>query len=306
MRKILLLAGGILISTFVLIYLFFDTRLKQTHAVAKTIEYERRILPHSVVHILRIPAGSRFTVTPALSPQLNTVEEFAKKYRAIAIVNAGFFDPVNQQTTSIVFQQGKLIANPRDNQRLVNNPKLKPYMAQILNRTEWRRYICAQAIRYDITPHDRPLPAGCQLIDAVGGGPRLLPEINLVQEGFVDSSNGRDALASAQRNARTAIGITRDGGIILVMIAQKPDVPNNSGMSLQEVADLIKTLGARQAMNLDGGSSSSLYYQGQSFYGKIDSGGQFVKRPIKSVLLVQEKERYETRATATQLGVMRK
>ncbi len=161
-------------------------------------------------------------------------------------------------------------------------------MAQILNRTEWRRYLCNRIVRYDLTWHDQPPLAGCELVDALGGGPRLLPQINLVSEGFVDPSNKRDALASTQRNARTAIGIARDGGIILVMVAQKSDAPNNSGMSLPEVAQLLKTLGARQAMNLDGGSSSSLYYNGQSFYGKRDQRGQLVKRPVKSVLLVQQ------------------
>ena len=65
--------------------------------------------------------------------------------------------------------------------------------------------------------------------------------------------------------------------------------PNNSGMSLPAVADFLKSLGVQKAMNLDGRSSSSLYYNGKSFYGKVDLDGNFIKRPVKSVLLVQEK-----------------
>ncbi|BAY47122.1 hypothetical protein SAMD00079811_47380 [Scytonema sp. HK-05] len=289
---------------------------KETSLSEKTIRYEQRSLAQSEVHILLIPSQSRFLVTPALSPHLNTVEEFAQKHRAIAqglavsaqhstersrrspngevpkaiaIINGGFFDPNNQKTTSVVVLQQKFVADPRQNERLINNPNLKPYLAKILNRSEFRRYLCGQAVRYDIVLRNAPPPTGCQLIDALGGGPQLLPELTLKQEGFVDSANSRDALGSTQRNARSAMGITRDGSIVLVMVAQKPKTPTNSGMSLPALADFLKSLGVQKAMNLDGGSSSSLYYNGKSFYGKVDLDGNFIKRPVKSVLLVQEK-----------------
>ena len=254
----------------------------------KTIHYEQRILPQSIANILLIPANSRFLVTSGGSDKVNTVEEFAQKHRAVAIFNAGFFDPANQKSTSYAVIQGKLVANPKENERLVNNPKLRPYLGQIFNRTEFRRYLCGQTVRYSITLHSESPPAGCQLVDAIGAGPRLLPELTLVQEGFVDNANGRDALGSKQPNARTAVGITHDGSIILVMVAQKPSAGANSGISLPALADFMKTLGVQKAMNLDGGSSSSLYYKGKTFYGKVDLEGNPIKRPVKSVLLVQE------------------
>jgi exopolysaccharide biosynthesis protein len=59
-------------------------------------------------------------------------------------------------------------------------------------------------------------------------------------------------------------------------------------MSLQALADFMKTQDVEKAMNLDGGSSSSLYYQGNTFYGKVDEKGNQLRRLVKSVLLVQE------------------
>jgi exopolysaccharide biosynthesis protein len=47
----------------------------------------------------------------------------------------------------------------------------------------------------------------------------------------------------------------------------------------------MKTLGVEKAMNLDGGSSSSLYYKGKTLYGKVDEKGNLVRRSVKSVLL---------------------
>ena len=290
-RKIKLL-GLILISLTMVLWFNLRSSTPSIPTVAssppKTIRYFKRTLPQSIAHILLIPANSRFLVTPALSQKVATVEEFAQKHRSVAILNAGFFDPANQKSTSYIVIEGKLVANPKENERLVNNPNLKPYLSQIFNRTEFRRYLCGQTIRYSIAVHSESPPAGCQLVDAIGAGPRLLPELTLVKEGFVDNANKRDALGSNQLNARTAVGITRDGSVVLIMVAQKPSVPANSGVSLPALADLMKTLGANKAMNLDGGSSSSFYYNGKTFYGKVDLEGNPIKRPVKSVLLVQE------------------
>jgi exopolysaccharide biosynthesis protein len=231
-------------------------------------------------------------VAPAIATELDTIEGLARKYRVSAVLNGGFFDPSNQKTTSYVIRRGKLVADPRQNDRLMKNPKLAPYLPQILDRTEFRCYLCGQTFRYDIVLHSDRVPVNCQLVDALSGGPQLLPQMTLAAEGFLDIDRGkviRDALGSSQRNARSAIGITRDGSIVWVMVAQKPSLPANSGMSLSELAKFMKTLGVEKAMNLDGGSSSALYYQGQIFYGKFDRQGNRVKRPIKSVLLVLER-----------------
>lgn len=291
MKKFKLL-GLALISLAMVLWFNLHSSTPSISTVAsstpKSIRYFERTLPQGIAHILLIPANSKFLVTAATSQKVATVEEFAQKHRAVAILNAGFFDPANQKTTSYVVIQGKVVADPKENDRLVNNPSLKSYLSQILNRTEFRRYSCGQNIRYDIALHSASQLADCQLVDAIGAGPSLLPELTLEKEGFVDNANKRDALGSNQPNARTAVGITRDGSIVLVMVAQKPSA-NGNGISLPGLANFMKTLGADKAMNLDGGSSSSLYYNGKTFYGKVDLEGNPIKRPVKSVLLVQEK-----------------
>ncbi|MBW4605219.1 MAG: phosphodiester glycosidase family protein [Calothrix sp. FI2-JRJ7] len=258
---------------------------KNTITPFQKIQYEARVLPDSIAHIVKIPDNSSYLVNPTISEKLNTVEEFAQKHKAVAVLNAGYFDPVNQKSTSYITIQGKLLADPKLNERLVNNPKLKPYLPKILNRSEFRRISCNSKIQYEIALHTEKTAPNCQIIDAIGAGSRLLPELTLVQEGFVDNTNNRDAIGSTQLNARSAVGITEDGSIILVMVAQKPELP--SGISIPALANLMKNLGANSAMNLDGGSSSSLYYNGTTYNGKIDKQGKNAMRPVKSVLLVK-------------------
>jgi len=251
-------------------------------ANSNNVKYQTYTQLNSKIHTLLIPQNSPFLITTAVAPKLDTLANFAAKYQATAVINGGFFDPQNQQTTSYVRENELIIANPEDNPRLINNPTLTPYLEQILNRSEFRRYQCGENTRYDIVFHHSPPPENCQIITSLGGGPQLLPEITAEVEGFVDIERGRDAIASLQPNARTALGITQTGDIIWVMVEQQP-----RGLTLAELADFLNSLGAKKALNLDGGSSSSFYYEGTTYLGKIDSEGNLIERPVKSVLLLK-------------------
>lgn len=256
----------------------------------KTLGYQVYTLANSTVYTVKVPPESLFEVMPAISTQLATVEEFARSYGAIAVLNGGFFDPSNQKSTSPVILDGKQVAIPEENERLMTNPDLLPYLDKILNRAEFRRYRCAGILRYDIALRQELPPPGCQLDAAMGAGPQLLPNATLIQEGFLAQQNGniiRDALGSSQPNARSAVGITQDGSVVLIMVAQKKNAPGRSGMTLAELTDFMKSQKLEKGMNLDGGSSASLHYGDQTFWGKVNEKGQVAQRQVKSVLLVK-------------------
>jgi exopolysaccharide biosynthesis protein len=84
------------------------TTQKDTTILSQKLEYETRVLSDSIVNILKVPANSQYLVTPPVSPQLNTVGEFAQKHNAITALNAGYFDQVNQKSTSYITIQRKL------------------------------------------------------------------------------------------------------------------------------------------------------------------------------------------------------
>lgn len=280
-----------------------DTTVRQSSAstaevpVARSLDYQTHSVTtpmgESIVHTLLIPHGSRFQITAAIATGLDTLETFAQREGAIAVLNGGYFDPVNQQTTSYVVLNGILVANPRTNERLMGNPQLSAYLERILNRSEFRRYRCTEGDRYDIAVHADPVLAGCELVDAVGAGPQLLPQITLYAEGFTDRETGtvtRDAIGSRQPNARTAIGLTAEGDVLWVMAAQRADAPGQSGLDLSTLAQFMRSLGVVKAMNLDGGSSSALHYRGETLHGKVNASGEQVRRPVKSVFIVKEQQ----------------
>ena len=255
------------------------------------IEYQTIERSQSIVHAVTIPHDGNYLVVPEISGQLQPIAEFARN-NVVAAINGGYFDPVNQKTTSFIILDSQIVADPRFNERLVDNPDLKPYLSKIFNRAEFRRYSCGDKTRYDIQPHFSAIPSNCTLKESLGGGPALLPQDTSLAEAFTAYQNGekiRDAIGSESLNARSAVGITQGGDVILVMVAQQPEQPLNSGISLSELADVLSSLGAVKAMNLDGGSSASLYYNSRAIYGRVDKEGNTIQRPIKSVLSVVEK-----------------
>ena len=269
-----------------------ETASLKSFAIEQQLQHQTYSRSNSTVHVLQIQAQGPYAIIPALSPNLETVADFAQRTGAIAVLNAGFFDPQTTKTTSYIIIQGELVADPRLNEGLMGNPNLTPYMSQILNRSEFRRYDCQGETRYDIVFHNAPTPPDCERVDAVGAGPQLLPAITAVEEGFIDYADGiviRDPLGSHRPNARTAVGLTQAGDVIWAMVAQKPDAPTDSGMSFEDLANFLQELGVEKAMNLDGGSSSSLYYDGVAYHGRVDPEGRPIRRPVKSVLLIQRK-----------------
>ena len=252
------------------------------------LDYQVYRQPTSAVHVVTIPAQSNYIVTTEITSQLSAIADLATKNNALAAINGGYFDPQNEKTTSYIIKQGNLVADPRTNERLIDNPDLKPYLGKILNRVQFRRYQCEEATRYDITFQTAAIPDGCIVRDALGAGPQLLPVDTSVAEGFTAYEDGeliRDAIGRDALNARSAIAITKRGDLILAMVQQQNST--DLGMSLPDLAAFLHSLGATKAMNLDGGSSSSLYYRGKTYYGKLDSEGNEVQRPLKSVLLVR-------------------
>lgn len=258
--------------------------------VSEQIRYQTIERSLYTMHTVVIPRSSNYLVSPAITGDLQPITDFAQA-NTIAAINGGYFDPVNQKTTSFIVQDAQIVADPRFNERLVDNPDLKRYLRKIFNRAEFRRYRCGESIQYDIQLHSAPIPPNCTLKASLGGGPGLLPENTSEAEAFIAYQNGekiRDAIGAENLNARSAIAITDAGDIILAMVAQQPQNPLKSGISLADLTDFLSSLGAVRAMNLDGGSSSALYYDGRVMYGKVDRNGQKIKRPIKSVLLVKQ------------------
>lgn len=75
----------------------------------------------------------------------------------------------------------------------------------------------------------------------------------------VDTNVGNHSIQGEQ--PRTAIGVAADGHILLVVVDGR-DPGYSRGATLPELADIMISLGATTAYNLDGGGSSELWFNG--------------------------------------------
>ncbi len=87
-------------------------------------------------------------------------------------------------------------------------------------------------------------------------------------------------------NPRTAIGQRSDGAILMLVIEGRQ--PSRLGASYMDVAEVMLRFGAVNAVNLDGGSSSMLYYNGEYIN---DSASVIGIRPIPTAFVVLKEGR---------------
>lgn len=90
----------------------------------------------------------------------------------------------------------------------------------------------------------------------ISGGPYLVKN----GEVYIDTS-AQKLNSIGGRNPRTAIGYTRDNDLILITADGREG--SSIGMTLGELAYLMKSLGCVNAINLDGGGSTVMYVNGQ-------------------------------------------
>ena len=75
-----------------------------------------------------------------------------------------------------------------------------------------------------------------------------------------ENGHARSGLDNSTRASRTAIGIKADGTVVMFMVDGR-QAPYSVGMTMAEVAAAMEDLGCEQAVNLDGGGSSTFATQ---------------------------------------------
>lgn len=129
-------------------------------------------------------------------------------------------------------------------------------------------------------------PVGEGVRDLVGGRPVLVSRGRSLADGAGVFAGAAPAF-STQRHPRTAIGIGRNGTrVLLVTVDGRQDA--SVGMSLQELADLMLDLGAFEALNLDGGGSTTAVVRGHVVNSPSDAGGE---RTVANALLLVRQSR---------------
>lgn len=246
--------------------------------------------------------SGKWRVKPALSAKTKSTSEIARACGATAAINGGYFNLSDGVSASYVSLNGQQVADPRTNKALTGNPKLQPHLEKIFARTEIRflkNKDGKQLVQF--AGHNESLPAGTKLIDSLQAGPRLLPCLTAKEEAFIRTEpdgSVSDSIGTSKLAARTAFGITDDGHGLMLTVAGKGQEDGSSGLTLTGLAELMKGLGCTQAINLDGGASTTM------FAGTTTVCGKKPETRVKSILMLEqtsndEQQKKDERAKVT-------
>ena len=105
----------------------------------------------------------------------------------------------------------------------------------------------------------------------------------LVENGSIAVTQDEEVGKAMASNPRTAIGIIDECHYVFVVSDGRTD--ESEGLTLYELAELMDSLGVETAYNLDGGGSSTMYFNG-SVVNNPTSGGSIKERSVSDIVYI--------------------
>lgn len=217
-----------------------------------------------VGYVLEIPDPRRVKVATAKNIQEKgeTVSNIAKDNDAVAAINAGgFHDPNGTGTGRLPY--GFIM---QDGNYVVGKDVGPDEAVDFVGFTKQGNLIAGTYTKMELSDMDA--------VEGITFGPPLIVDGKKM---ITDGDGGWGI------GPRTAIGQKKDGTVIFVVIdGRQPGY--STGATLRDVQDVLYEEGAYIAANLDGGSSTTLYYNGKVVNKPADLLGE---RMIPTAFIVE-------------------
>lgn len=224
--------------------------------------------------VLEIPAGSPRQIAFVCDSALTPVAELAKREDAMAAVNGSFFDMDLGNPICYLRIGGHKFGE--NTPQKVDSINRKYYQYATLTLGPTKLWVPDSNRRWE---------------DILSNGDIMTAGPMLVRDGK-DVPQRDDRTFVTHRHNRTALGIRNDGSVLL-LVADGRFKHIAEGLSLTELARVMRWLGCTDAINLDGGGSSTMYVKGINEGGVVnypsdnnrhDHDGQ---RPVSNAIIVR-------------------
>ena len=106
----------------------------------------------------------------------------------------------------------------------------------------------------------------------------------LVENGEITVGANTEVGQAMASNPRTAIGIIDENHYIIVVSDGRTS--ESKGLSLYQLAEVMKSYGIKTAYNLDGGGSSTLYCNGQVINKPTTGGNRISERAVSDIVYI--------------------
>lgn len=246
--------------------------------VLKTVHFSQQEYFHSnqYICILELSPSSGLSLQLGHTPRRTKTSETAKEHDALAAVNGSFFDMDRHNPICFLRIDGQEIGINTPGKDTVNR-KYYQYGTLVFNDKDVRIVHTDSARLWERSLPDRNIMTAGPLLIYKGQNQPMRNDLS-----FVNS-----------RHNRTAVGIKADGTILLFTVDGR--TKNSEGMTLDELTATLRWLGCTDALNLDGGGSTTMYVKGWPNNGivnypsdnfRFDHNGE---RAVSNAVMVVEK-----------------
>lgn len=172
------------------------------------------------------------------------------------------YTPLTDYETLITIRNGRVAAKQRIESAGSAHVPI-PLDGYVLAARSFQTAADAMPIGSTLQPESTSIPPIFdQYSHVVGAGPLLLQNRQIVLNAELE---GFSSAFARQGAARSAIAKTQSGTLLMLTVMRRV---SGSGPTLSELAQILYQMGATDALNLDGGNSTSLFL-----------GGQLINRP---------------------------
>ena len=211
--------------------------------------------------------------------------ETAKKHNIVFATNTDYFTyrvDVNAsgRNTGVVIRNGELLHDDPYPESKAMNPNYMPNLDMVAFMEDGSLEVYRS---HEITAKEL-LEKGAY--DVYSFGPYLMKDGKLSQQAYD---------ANETKNPRCALGMVEPGHYVYIMVEGRMEKTRSQGITMKELAKLMRAKGCENAINLDGGQTAVLIFMGQQL-NKIGSydGGKTNSRPTCEVMGVGYSEQVGT------------
>lgn len=220
--------------------------------------------------VIEVPAHSPRRLAFAYDSVLTPVDTLARRREAFAAINGSFFDMDKGNPVCYLRIDGQLLGENTPQKNDSVNRKYYQYATLTLRPT-----------RLWVPDSNRTWENILSNGDIMTAGPMLLRKGQYVPQ-------RDDRTFVTKRHNRTALGLRPDGTTVL-LVADGRFKDKAEGLTLPELERVMRWLGCTEAINLDGGGSSTMYIKDKgvvnypSDNNRHDHEGQ---RPVSNAILL--------------------
>lgn len=108
----------------------------------------------------------------------------------------------------------------------------------------------------------------------------------LLENSTISVSQNDEVGKAKASNPRTAIGMIDD--LHYVFVVSDGRTSESTGLSLYQMAEFMQSLGVETAYNLDGGGSSTMYFNGEVVNNPTTNGNRIEERSVSDIVYIGE------------------